>query len=158
MLFCDSGNCAVLILLDLSASFDTFDHAILLDRLQIWVGIQGVALQWFHSYLKDQTFSVNIGNIFSSSAAIACGVPQGSILGPILFSLYTLPLGSILRKHNILHHCYADDTQLYLPLKPGNTNSLVSLFDCLKDIKCWMDNNFLQLKESKMEVILFGTP
>ena len=111
-----------------------------------WVGIQGVALQWFHSYLEDQTFSVNIGNISSSSAAITCGVPQGSIPGPILFSLYMLPLGSICRKHNIPYHCYADDTRLYLPLKPGDTNSLLSFFDCLKDINCWMAKNLLRVR------------
>ena len=102
LLFGDGGNCAILLLLDLSAAFDTVDHAILSDCLQHRAGIQAIALQWFNSYLKNITFFV--GNI-SSSAAITCSVPQGSILGPILFSLYMLPLGSILHKHSLSRLC-----------------------------------------------------
>ncbi len=91
----DTGSYAVLVLLDLSVAFDTTDHSILLHRLEKLVGIQGVALQWLASYLKDRTFSVSIGKFSSSSAPLSCGVPQGSILGPLPFSLYMLPLGAI---------------------------------------------------------------
>ncbi len=87
---------------------------------------------------------------------ISCGVPQGSILGPVLFSLYILPLHSIFERHKISYHIYADDTQLYLPLDSGR-DSVSSLVVCLKDIKEWMDENFLQLNENKTEVILFGS-
>ncbi len=82
----DTGSYAVLFLLDLSAAFDTIDHSILLQRLEKWVGIQGTALQWLASYLKDRTFSVSIGNFSSSSAPLLCGVPQGSIFS----SLFTI--------------------------------------------------------------------
>ena len=158
LLSVDSGDCAVLILLDLSAAFDTVDHNILIDRLQCGVGVSGTALSWFSSYLSNRSFAVNLGNFSSSSASLSCGVPQGSILGPILFSIYMLPLGQIIQKHNISFHCYADDTQLYLPLKPNDRQNLNSLLDCLEDIKCWMAQNVLQLNENKTEVILFGPP
>ncbi len=94
----DAGNPAVLVLLDLTAAFYTVDHAILVSRLKQYVGIRGTALQWFKLYLANRNFSVMIGDFCSSHASLSCGVPQGSVLGPILFSLYILPLGSIIKK------------------------------------------------------------
>lgn len=142
-------------LLDLTAAFDTIDHNILISRLEHCVGIKGAALQWFRSYLGERTFSVRLGEFVSSTASLVCGVPQGSILGSILFSLYILPLGSIFRKHGISFHCYADDSQLYLPLKRNNANSIAPLLRCLEDIKAWMASNFLKFNEEKTEIILF---
>lgn len=156
LLTLDSGDNAVLILLDLSAAFDTVDHNILLSRLEQCVGIKGTALDWFSSYLKHRTFSVSIDQFSSSTAPVSYGVPQGSILGPVLFCLYMLPLGDIIRKYDISFHFYADDSQLYLPLK--SSDSIQSLLDCLEDIKIWMSNNYLQLNSDKTEVIVFGPP
>jgi len=93
----DSGSCVVLVLLDRSAAFDTIDHNILLERLECMVGVKGTVLQWFASYLKKRTFSLNLRNFSTSSAPILFGVPQGSILGPLLFSLYMLPLALIFK-------------------------------------------------------------
>ena len=153
----DAGSPAVLVLLDLTAAFDTVDHAVLVSRLEQYVGIRGTALQWFSSYLADRTFSVMIGELCSSHASLSCGVPQGSILGPILFSLYMLPLGSIIQRHNLSFHFYADDLQLYLPMKPNGHTAFTKLTDCITEVKQWLARNFLHLNDSKTECILFGT-
>ncbi len=134
------------------------DHHILLSRLEQCVCIKGTAQKWFQSYLSDRTFSVHLGQYSSTVALLSCGVPQGSILGPLLFSLYMLPLGSIFRRHNISFHCFADDVQFYLPIKICSKDSLQPLLNCLKDIKTWRDLNFLNSNDNKTELILFGRP
>ncbi len=118
------------------------------------VGIKGSALKWFKSYFSNRSFRVNIGEYSSGVASLSCGVPQGSILAPILFSLYMLPLGSIFRKHGLSFHCYAD-TQIYLPLKQSS-NGLEALMSCLFDLKAGLYFNFLNFNESKTEIIVFG--
>ncbi len=152
----DSGDHVILILLDLTSAFDTVDHGTLLSRLEHFVGIQGTVLSWFKSYLTNRTFSVRLGNFSSLPTKLACGVPQGSILAPILFTLYLLPLGTIFRKHGVSFHCYADDTQIYLPLKRNKHAALESLFACLDEVKTWFSQIFLFVNESKTEVIVFG--
>jgi len=141
------------VLLDLTAAFDTVDHDILIDRLEQWVGIRGSALEWF---MCHRTFCISLCDSVSSTAPLPCGVPQGSVLGPLLFSLYLLPLGSILRKHVILFHCYADDSQIYVPLKKADSYSLKPLLNCLEDVETWMALNFLNFNEKKTEVMVFG--
>ncbi len=143
LLTVDSGVSAIIVLLDLSAAFDTVDHTILVSRLEQYARIQGVALQWFKSYLSNRSFAVNVGEFLSTSVPLTCGVPQGSVLAPLLFSLYMLPLGSIFKKHNVSFHCYADDTQIYLPLQQNNKNVLTPILECLNDIKGWMSLIFL---------------
>ena len=152
----DSGEHVILVLLDLTAAFDTVDHNTLVARLRYLVGIRGTALDWFKSYFTGRSMSVSLGDSKSSSAPLPYGVPQGSILGPLLFSLYLLPLGSILRKHGISFHLYADDSQIYVPLKKKNAFSLTPLLACLEDIKAWMALNFLNFNEKKTEVMVFG--
>ncbi len=137
LISCDSGDFAVLVLLDLTAAFDTVDHAILIDRLEHCIGLRGIALDWFKSYFANRSFSVKMGEHYSRNAFLPCGVPQGSILAPLLFSLYMLPLGSIFRKHGLSFHCYADDTQVYLPVK-RNAVGFESLMACLADVKAWL--------------------
>ena len=156
LLASDKGLVSVLVLLDLSAAFDTIDHHILLQRLENLIGIKGTALSWFKSYLSDRFQFVNVNDTSSALTKVNHGVPQGSVLGPILFTLYMLPLGNIIRKHSINFHCYADDTQLYLSIKPDEINQLHKLQACLKDVRTWMTCNFLLLNSDKTEVILLG--
>jgi len=145
-------------LLDLTASFDTVDHTILLSHLEHYVGIKGSALEWFKSYLADRSFCVQLGQFSSSVAPLTCGGPQGSVLVPLLFSLYMLTVGLIFMKHGIPFHCFADDVQVYFPLKAPSKESLHAVFNCMTDIKTWMDLNFLKLNENKTEIVLFGRP
>ncbi len=91
----DKGNAVALVLLDLSSAFDMVDHNILISRLESCVGLQGKVLKWFQSFLTNRSFSVSIGQHSSSSRKLACGVPQGSILAPFLFSIFMLPMGAI---------------------------------------------------------------
>ncbi len=156
LLASDKGCISLLVLLDLSAAFDTIDHDILIDRLQNYTGIQGQALRWFRSYLSDRYHFVYLNGESSQLSPVKYGVPQGSVLGPLLFSLYMLPLGNIIRKYGISFHCYADDTQLYISTKPDETSKLSKLTECVKNIKDWMTSNFLLLNSDKTEVLLIG--
>ena len=153
------GSVTALTLLDLSAAFDTIDHTILLDRLNVYYGLSELALGWFKSYLSGRTHLVKVGSTLSHPAALYYGVPQGSVLGPILFSLYTNPIGSIIHSHSgINYHFYADDTQLYITLSPDNfSHSIQKLKNCLNDIQNFMFANKLKLNPDKTEFILIGS-
>ena len=147
----DHGGVTLLVLLDLSAAFDTVDHHLLLSRLKTKLGLSGTVLQWCTSYL------ILINNTLSSKQEIQWGVPQGSVLGPLLFSIYLLPLGDIIRQHNLTYHIYADDVQLYLSFHPGTVPSTAESFEhCIQDIRSWMTTNKLKLNGDKTEFILLG--
>ena len=120
----DQGEVTALTLLDLSAAFDTIDHATLTNRLSDWYGISGQAQIWFSSYLQNRHQSVKIKNTLSDKVTLS----QGSVLGPVLFTLYTTPLSAIISSFDINHHLYADDTQIYMSLSVSNAKeSLATL-------------------------------
>uniref|UniRef100_A0A3B1IUE7 Reverse transcriptase domain-containing protein n=1 Tax=Astyanax mexicanus TaxID=7994 RepID=A0A3B1IUE7_ASTMX len=152
----DRRQVSVLLLLDLSAAFDTVDLDILIDRLENWVGLSGTVLQWFKSYLKGRKFFVSLAEHRSNDYNINYGVPQGSVLGPLLFSLYMLPLGHIIKKHGVSYHSYADDTQLYISVEQNDSRALDRLTSCLTNIINWMNRNFLKLNEEKTEILIIG--
>ncbi len=110
----------------------------------------------YRSYLEGRGYFVSIGEHKSKWTSMTCGVPQGSILAPLLFSLYMLPLSQIMRKNQIAYHSYADDTQIYIALSPNDYSPIDSLCQCIDEINSWMCQNFLQLNKEKTEVIAFG--
>ena len=154
----DDGGCVILVLLDLSAAFDTVDHDILITRLKHHFGITGKALGWIQSYLSGRTQFVKIGTERSWSRNLFCGVPQGSVLGPILYSMYTSPITDIISKHNMNHHFYADDSQIYLSFKPSAagepTTSKLRIESCIHDVNNWMSANKLMLNHDKTELLV----
>ena len=153
------GEPTALVLLDLSAAFDTIDHITLLDCLSSWFGVGGTALKWFASYLCDRLQAIKIGSTLSDFRKLLFGVPQGSVLGPLLFSLYTTPLSKVIGRHrDIRFHFYADDTQLYVRLSNKEaTSAFANLNACLKDIQDWMLSCKLKLNPDKTEFIVFGS-
>uniref|UniRef100_A0A8C6M131 Reverse transcriptase domain-containing protein n=1 Tax=Nothobranchius furzeri TaxID=105023 RepID=A0A8C6M131_NOTFU len=152
----NSGNSELLLLLDLTAAFDTIDHEVLLHRLHHYVGISGLALEWFRLSLTNRKMHVRMVSYSSENSDLPWGVPQGLILGPLLFSTYILPLGDICRELGVPFHLYADDCQLYLPLNTSGGLSISNLTNCLTEIKTWMSENFLSLNDQKTEAILFA--
>ena len=156
----DSGECVFLVLLDLSAAFDTVSHNITLKRLSSNFGVQDRALEWIKSYLTERSQSVLVAGNYSDEATLKYGVPQGSVLGPTLFSDYcnSSPVAALIRSHNICVQCYADDTQLYASFQPAKeVETLERLERCIEDLRGWMNRNRLKLNDSKTEFIIFGS-
>ncbi|XP_078000678.1 uncharacterized protein LOC144453296 [Glandiceps talaboti] len=152
---------ALLVLLDLSAAFDTVDHNILIDIMQKEFGIQNVALDWLSSYLVNRSQRVLISGSTSESVQMKFGVPQGSCLGPVLFTAYSSTLFHVINKHMITSHGYADDTQLVKMFKPrisDQTEVTMCIERCIRDIQSWMTTHRLKLNDSKTEVMILGTP
>ena len=105
----DEKRCVLLVLLDLSSAFDTVDHTLLLSRLSSCIGVSDTALAWFKSYLSGRYQAVQVNRSTSRKQHLRFGVPQGSVLGPLLFSIYTLPLGQLMRHHSVDFHLFVDD-------------------------------------------------
>ena len=145
----DDNKCVALLLLDMSSAFDTVDPRLLLDRLCNRFGFRGKVLKWFESYLHNRKQFVMIDGVKSDVKDLQFGVPQGSVLGPILFSVYISPLGDIVRHHGLEFHLYTDDTQLYFAFRPITTeqqSSLARIEASLSHVDSWLVPNKLSAK------------
>ena len=131
-------------MLDMSAAFNTVDHQILLQRLNTSFGISSTVLEWFTSYLSDRQQRVQHSGHTSTTTMLTYGVPQGSVLGPILFILYTADITKIIEKHELLHHLYADDSQIYGFCQQSfvdNARLSNKLTNCIGEVASWMKLN-----------------
>ena len=161
----DGKEVVCLILLDLSVAFGTVSHDILLNHLHYWFRITDTALAWVRDSLSNRTQRVSVEvdgkKAESHKVLLKLGVPQGLILGPLLFTLYVSPIGNICHQHNINFHGYTDDTQNYLSFRPDkhDTNKIrckENLERCISEVHTWMHTNLLKLN-NKTEFLLIGT-
>ena len=155
----DEKGKVVLVMLDLSSAFDTINHDILMNRLQHSVGITDAALSWLHSYITERYQRVAVDSATSADCVMKCGVPQGSVLGPILYCIYKRPIGDIVARHGLKYHCYADDTQIYMAVKHNQpiTEAISKIEQCLTEVTDWYGKNQLKLNTEKSEAVIFLT-
>jgi hypothetical protein len=155
----DQNTATVVMLLDLSAAFDTVDHNKLLQILELEIGIRGTALKWFRSFISGRCQRVKINGFESEEIVIKFGVPQGSVLGPILFNIYIRSIYSSETSKSFNIHGFADDHQVYKSFKPDNEYQVLctDLPKCFQDIERWMSKHYLQLNPGKTEIIIFGS-
>jgi len=151
------NTAAVLIGLDLSAAFDMVDHSILLQRLHDTFGFRDLALDWIRSYLGGRSQYVQVRSTRSAVTPVVLGVPQGSVLGPFLFSLYTSPISGVIESYGIGFHQYADDTQLYTAVVSSNHDEGIRQLElCCSAVRDWFSRNGMMLNPDKSEALLVG--
>ena len=151
----NKGHVSILVLLDMSSAFDTVDHEILIQRLETKFGFKGTVLAWFSSYLNGRQQRVLVNDSLSDIFELNCGVPQGSCLGPLLFTLY------IIDRHLPDIHAYADDSQLYISFNPNSVNdqeaAILAIQQCIDELHLWMTRDKLMFNDGKTEIVLVGT-
>ena len=144
----DSQRLTLLVLLDLRAAFDTVDHGALLNRLSTSFGVRGSALQWFTSYLLNRSQHMSFDQNVSEKFNLQCGVPQGSLLGPLLFTIYAIKLLEDIKNYLPQSHAHADDTQLYLSFNADSAcllnDTVETMEQCKQAIQLWMIKNKLR--------------
>jgi len=154
----DDKHVTVLVGFDLSAAFDTMSRSTLLQCLQTEFRVTGTAPSWLRSYLSGRSQFVKLGSHQSPAVSLNVGVPQGSVLGPILFAVYRSPVSDIIAEHGVQFHQYADDTQRHLAMRADNTAAGLSMLAaCTSDVRLWYMQNGLQLKTDKSEALIVGT-
>ena len=148
----DKNHAMLFVMLDLS--FDTIDHDDLLTLLQDEYGVRDTSLSWFRTYLEDRTHCVQIDSNTSATIPLPSGVPQGSVLGPVMFTLYTTSMQRIFKRHSIKYQKYADDIQLYASYKSAKPGDKVEtarrLTYCIGEVRRWMAVCMLKLNDEKL--------
>ena len=154
----DQGHVGALMLLDLSAAFDTVDPPILSDVLERRFGVQGDALEWLVDFLNGRTQVIRVNDRESAAMPLICGVPQGSVLGPKRFIEYAEDVSHLLQHHGLLYHLFADDIQGQMHCLPSHILTIIATLGyCFIDVGDWCASRRLQLNAAKTELLLFGT-
>ena len=155
----DYGHVSILSLLDLSEAFDTIDHVILSQRLSSTFGCTGIVLSWFESYLSNRSQSVFVNDVQPAPSTLKHGVPQGSVLEPILFTMYTQPLRSVIQQLGTTYHFFfADESQLHDSAAPSEFSSLVrDMTSSIEEVGIWMKGNKIKMNGVKTELIAIGS-
>ena len=155
----DRKSMVILVMLDLSSAFDTIEHEVLLTRLEHTFGITDKALAWLRSYLSERHQNVVVDSTMSADYVLQCGVPQGSVLGPVLYCMYTRPVCDIVARHGMQYHCYADDIQIYATVGRDQciAAALLKIEACVVEVADWMVRNQLKLNKDKSQTIIFHT-
>ena len=153
----DRKSMVILVMLDLSSAFDTIEHEVLLTRLEHTFGITDKALAWLRSYLSERHQNVVVDSTMSADYVLQCGVPQGSVLGPVLYCMYTRPVCDIVARHGMQYHCYADDIQIYATVGRDQciAAALLKIEACVMEVADWMVRNQLKLNKDKSQAIIF---
>ena len=153
------NDAVFLVMLDLSAAFDTIDHDILKQRLEHGFGIKDIARNWFHSYITGRHFRISVGGNMSEEFILECvGVPQGSVIGPRVFTMYSQHVSTVIRRHGLNYHIYADDVQVYMsfdPNVPGDAAcATFQITSCVEELRVWLMKNMLKLNDSETEFFI----
>ena len=142
-------------MLDFSSAFDAIVHPILVHRLNTDFGLTDTVQQWFSSYLTNRTHYISLSNHCSAFAPVYLCVPQGSVLGPILFTMYIKSVSAIIDSHSIIHHSFADDLQLQMSALPDRISELLhTKQSCISDVKAWATANMIKLNDNKTKLML----
>ncbi len=158
LLAMDHQKVTQLVLIDLTAAFDTVSHPILLNIMEHMYGVSGAAHQWVTSYLDSRSQQVIVHGAVSEKFSLNKGVPQGSCLGPVLFTGYASPVFDVVSDHDADSHGYADDTQIYDSFSPLDCAShILNMQSCLDSVRAWMQDMCLKMNDAKTEFILFGS-
>ena len=156
----DEGRATVLVMLDLSAAYDTVDHKGFIERLEKDYGLTDTALSWMKSYVEGRQFQVSIAGKTSNTKSLDCGVPQGAVLGGKCFNMYTAPIGDITKHNSVERKGFADDNQAFVSFTIGDEEDMerafLNLQTCLDELDQWLLNNFLKLNQDKTKLIFFA--
>ena len=154
----DSGLCAVELLLDLSAAFDTVDHDEMMVSLKQDIGVDGMVYKWFSSFLSNRSQRTSVSGTNSDSRDMPYGVPQGSVLGPILFNIYVRNFIDLLESAGFKVHGYADDHQVFYKFRiEFQFHAIATLLPrALNIISQWMSSRFLKLNAGKSQLLIFS--